>query len=162
MRSRVRETKLTPAWFMRVRDLSRKTSKEAVRLCGLIQVTTAEGFMRLLQRRRDAIVGLATLRDGTHPLKEAHIALEAGLDRLTGDKPSEYWDEARDLFIDAATALSTYLVIMGFDDVGNVSPQLREAEDIIVLGRRPVSELKPSRPGPCACDMSHYQVGKDI
>ena len=153
-----KETKMTAAWAARVYSLSRKSATEAVRLATLLGVTTAEGFLRLREHRRWCIVELARLRGGTHLLKEAHIALEAGLDRLTGEKPSEYWNEARDLFIDAETALKTYLNLMGFDHTGNTPEWLREAENGVALGFKPPNKHKPCRPGACACDMSYQDA----
>jgi hypothetical protein len=135
--------------------LPKKAAAEVVRLAAMRGVATAEGFLRLKRPLRRNIVELATMRGGTHPLKEAHIALEAGLNGLTGEKPSEYWNEARDLLIDAENALGAYLAMLGFDVVGSVPPQLREAEDNVVLGLAPTSRRKQCRPDACACDMSY-------
>ena len=147
-----KETKMTAAWAARVYSLSKKSAAEAVRLAALLGVTTAEGFLRLREPRRRAIVELARLRGGTHLLKEAHIALEAGLGLL---RVPHKGDDARDLFVDAETALKTYLNLMGFDHTGNTPEWIREAEDGVALGRAPSSRRKPCRPGTCACDMSY-------
>lgn len=48
--------------------MSRKACAEAIRLAGVLGVTTAEGFLRLREPRRRYIVELARMRGRTHPL----------------------------------------------------------------------------------------------
>ena len=154
---KAKETKLTGAWFARVYSLtSRKSRAEAVRLAGMLGVTTAEGFLRLREPRRRYIVELARMRGGTHPLKELNIMLSAAVFQLTSEDEKDV-EGAHELTCDAADVIDGYFNMFGFDHAGEAPDWFSEAEDGIALGLKPPSKRKPCRPGACDCDMATYQ-----
>lgn len=152
-----KETALTGAWFGRVYSLlSRKSRAEAMRLAGMLGVTTAEEFLRLSQTRRHYIAELARMRGGTHPLKALNIMLEAAVSKLAVEADRDETG-AHELVHEAAETIARYFNLFGFAHTGVAPAWLSEAEDGIALGLKPPSKRKPCRPGVCDCDMSHYQ-----
>jgi hypothetical protein len=136
--------------------VSRKACSEAIRLAGALGVTTAEGFLRLPEYRRNSIVELSRMRGRTHPLKEVEIMLGTAVQRLdesgAGDRAA-----AHELFRDATYEFMRYFNLAGFDHTGRAPAWFSEAEDGIALGLQPPSKRKPCRPGVCACDMNYVE-----
>ena len=138
--------------------MSRKACAEAIRLAGVLGVTTAEGFLRLREPRRWYIVELARMRAGTHPLKEVEIMLTSATHKLDTSELSHDTQEAHELFLEAAQTFIRYFNMFGFAHTGEAPAWFSEAEDGIALGLQPPSKRKPCRPGACACDMSYQDT----